>query len=144
MKYSQYLELKEMVLNDETTVNFVCEFLKVPLVVARCLVKDWKEQQEEHTAQITEYSKKLHELQVRLERRERITEVASRVMEKHDGAFRRLAEYDKANCSICGARMAKNWSNGHCVHCDYLLGEGYTQEDIHEMIGKTKEKSEYE
>ncbi|WP_257148446.1 hypothetical protein [Bacillus sp. AFS073361] len=43
MKYSDYLELKRMVLNDETTVNYVMEYLKIPYIVARCLVKDWKE-----------------------------------------------------------------------------------------------------
>ena len=47
VKYNDYLELKKMVQNDETTTNYVMEFLKIPRIVARCLVKDWKEQQEE-------------------------------------------------------------------------------------------------
>jgi predicted Rdx family selenoprotein len=36
--------------------------------------------------------------------------------------------------------MAHNWVNGYCVHCDWLLGEGYTQEEIHEMIKKAQKK----
>lgn len=46
LKYSGYLELKQEVLDDQVTTNFLRDFLEIPSIVARCLIKDWKEQQE--------------------------------------------------------------------------------------------------
>lgn len=45
--YSDYLAVKKLVIEDDATVNYVKENLNVSLFVARCLVKDWKEQQED-------------------------------------------------------------------------------------------------
>jgi hypothetical protein len=47
MRYSDYLELKESVLRGEATTDFLRERLGIPLVVARCMVKDWSEQSED-------------------------------------------------------------------------------------------------
>jgi hypothetical protein len=110
MKYSQYLELKEMVLNDETTVNFVSEFLNVPLIVARCLVKDWKEQQDrmedirkiagscfsfEPTRSMQEAVMEILALSSMSERKSRIISIANKAMDRYDEAFKRLAKHDK-------------------------------------------------
>jgi hypothetical protein len=36
--------------------------------------------------------------------------------------------------------MSHNWVNGICVYCDWMLGEGYTQKEIHQMIKKVQKK----
>lgn len=47
MKYTDYLKVKNEVLEEDATVNYVMEKLSIPLIIARCLVKDWREQQDE-------------------------------------------------------------------------------------------------
>jgi hypothetical protein len=39
--YQDYLEVKKAVIKEEVTVNYVMEKLSIPLIIARCLVKDW-------------------------------------------------------------------------------------------------------
>lgn len=47
MKYSDYLSVKKAVIDEDATVNYVADNLQITSYLARCLVKDWKEQQEE-------------------------------------------------------------------------------------------------
>jgi hypothetical protein len=47
MNYKKFLEVKKAVIDNDATVNYVADNLQIPTLLARCLVKDWKEQQEE-------------------------------------------------------------------------------------------------
>jgi hypothetical protein len=46
VKYNEYLEVKRSVIEEDATVNYVKERLGVSILIARCLVKDWHEQNE--------------------------------------------------------------------------------------------------
>jgi hypothetical protein len=46
MNYKTYLEVKHAFLDEGGTVNFVAEKLQIPNIIARCLTKDWGEQEE--------------------------------------------------------------------------------------------------
>jgi hypothetical protein len=55
------------------------------------------------------------------------------------GSFGSYEDYCKAwderhTCKICGVVMAQNWSNGICIHCDWYLGEGYSEEQIKDIM----------
>jgi hypothetical protein len=41
-------------------------------------------------------------------------------------------------CKICGVKMSHDWVNGICVHCDWMLGEGYTEKEIKQIVKKAQ------
>lgn len=47
---------------------------------------------------------------------------------------------ENEKCRICGVIMAKKWSDDICFHCNWHLGDGYSEEEIKEIIKKNKGK----
>lgn len=46
LTYANYLAVKQAVIEEDATVNYVKEKLNISLILARCLVKDWKNESE--------------------------------------------------------------------------------------------------
>lgn len=44
--YGDYIETKNAVIKEQVTTNYVMEKLSIPMIIARCLVKDWCTQQD--------------------------------------------------------------------------------------------------
>ena len=38
------------------------------------------------------------------------------------------------HCKVCNVKMMKDYDDQLCIMCDWLLDQGHTEEELHEMI----------